>query len=139
MNFLNNFSGQAHWALRIAIGSVFIVHGLTKFPALEGMSQMMGLPVAVIALLAAVEALGGLLVILGGFFQDWMTRLGALMLIPTMIGAISMVHWGQWSFAPSDTHPMGGMQFQVVLILIMLYLVIKGNSINTSQNTTTAS
>jgi uncharacterized membrane protein YphA (DoxX/SURF4 family) len=44
-----------------------------------------------------------------------------------MIGAIAIVHWGRWNFLPSDTHPLGGFEFQVVLILIMLYLVITGN------------
>jgi putative oxidoreductase len=62
--------------------------------------------------------------------QDWMTRLGALLLIPPMLGAIAMVHWPRWAFTPSDTHPMGGMEFQVTLILIMLYLLVKGNSVN---------
>jgi len=40
---------------------------------------------------------------------------------------IPNVHWGQWSFVPSASHPMGGMEFQVVLMLIMLYLVVTGN------------
>ena len=44
-----------------------------------------------------------------------------------MIGAIALVHWGQWNFLPSETHPIGGIEFQTVLILIMLYLVVTGN------------
>ncbi len=65
----------------------------------------------------------------GRFLYDWMTRLGALILMPMMLGAISLVHWGQWSFAPSETHPMGGMEFQVTLLLIALYFVLRGNGI----------
>jgi putative oxidoreductase len=38
-----------------------------------------------------------------------------------------MVHWGQWSFVASDSHPMGGMELQVVLLLIGLYFLIRGN------------
>lgn len=38
-----------------------------------------------------------------------------------------MVHRGQWSFVASESHPMGGMEFQVVLTLIALYFVAKGN------------
>jgi putative oxidoreductase len=45
-----------------------------------------------------------------------------------MIGAIVMVHWGQWSFVATDTHPMGGMEFQVVLLLMGLYYLVRGNS-----------
>jgi len=44
-----------------------------------------------------------------------------------MIGAITLVHWGRWNFVPTESHPMGGMEFQVTLILLMLYLAITGN------------
>ena len=56
-----------------------------------------------------------------------MTRLAALATIPVLIGAIVLVHWGQWSFVATETHPMGGMEFQVVLLLMALYFVIRGN------------
>jgi hypothetical protein len=39
-------------------------------------------------------------------------------------------HWGQWHFMPSETHPMGGMQFQVTLLAILVYLVLNGNGVN---------
>jgi putative oxidoreductase len=51
------------------------------------------------------------------------------MLIPVMLGAIAMVHWGQWSFVANDVYPMGGSEFQVTLILVSLYLVLKGNRV----------
>jgi putative oxidoreductase len=47
--------------------------------------------------------------------------------IPVMVGAIALVHWGRWNFVPTETHPMGGMEFQVIMALLMLYLVITGN------------
>lgn len=84
-----------------------------------------------VVLVALAETGGGLLVLLGGFrddvLSDRITRLGAALNIPVMIGAIAMVHWGQWNFLPSATHPIGGIEFQTVLLLIMLYLVITGN------------
>ncbi len=129
MDVLDRFSGYAHWAPRLALGSVFLYHGLTKFPNLSGMANNMGLPVAVLLLVALAEAGGGALVLAGGVGPDWMTRLGALLLIPPMLGAISMVHWGRWSFTPSDTHPMGGMEFQTTLVLIALYLFVAGNRV----------
>ncbi len=49
------------------------------------------------------------------------------MFIPVMAGAIALVHWGRWSFVPSETYPMGGMEFQATLLLVALYLVFKGN------------
>lgn len=118
---------QAHWLLRIALASVFLYHGIGKFPHLHQLSQMMKMPVGLIFLLAIMETLGGLLVLIGGFWKEWATRLGALLLMPPILGAIALVHWPQWNFVASKSHPMGGMEFQVTLLLIELYLLIKGN------------
>ena len=131
MSFLSTLSPHAHWLLRISIASVFIYHGVGKFPNLENMSEMLGLPVFIVLLVALAETVGGLLVLVSGFIKDPVknglgTRLGALMNIPVIIGAIVMVHWGKWSFVASETHPMGGMEFQVTLLLILLYLFVKG-------------
>ena len=128
MNFV---TANAHWFLRIALASVFIFHGVLKFLNLEGFAQMLPISYLEVVLVASAETAGGLLVLLGGFRNDAIsnlaTRIGAALNIPVMIGAIALVHWGQWNFLPSETHPMGGTQFQTVLILIMLYLVITGN------------
>ena len=81
----------------------------------------------------AGPTVGGAFILLGGASRvtpaaAWVTRLGAAMIIPVMLGAIVMVHWGQWNFLPSQTHPIGGMEFQVVLLLVSLYFVAKGNT-----------
>jgi putative oxidoreductase len=128
MTFLNK---NAHWLLRIALASVFIYHGVLKFLNLEGFAQMLPISYLQVVLVALAETGGGLLVLVGGFradrISDLATRIGAAMNIPVMLGAIMMVHWGRWNFVPSETHPMGGMEFQAVLLLLMLYLVITGN------------
>lgn len=129
MNTLDRLAPHAHWLLRIALASVFLFHGLTKFPQLQGMAEMMGMPVFMIALVALAETAGGALILVGGFGPDWATRLSGLLVAPVMIGAIAMVHWGQWSFAPSETHPMGGMEFQFTMLLLALYFVIVGNGL----------
>ena len=124
---------HAHWLLRIALASVFLYHGLTKFPNLSGMAQMMGMSVFVLTLVALAETFGGLLVLVGAFTKDWVTRLGGLLIAPVMLGAIFMVHWGRWSFSTTwseagpGSHPMGGMEFQVTLLLIALFFVLWGN------------
>ncbi len=120
-------SKQAHWLLRIALASVFLYHGIGKFPHLQNLAAMMKMPVALIFLLAVMEVSGALLVLVGGFRKEWATRLGTLFLMPVMLGAIAMVHWPQWSFVASKTHPMGGMEFQVTLLLVQLYLFVRGN------------
>lgn len=126
-SILDNLAQHAHWAPRIALASVFLYHGLTKFPALSGMAEMMGMPVAVLALVALAETAGGALIVLGAFSKDIVTRLGGLLLIPPMLGAIGMVHWGRWSFTPAEGFPMGGMEFQVTLLLLAVYFVLRGN------------
>lgn len=119
---------HAHWLLRLTLAGVFVIHGIGKLLDLSGFSGMMGLSLPVSALVALAEVAGGVGIIAGAFTSEIVTRLAGLAIIPVMLGAISMVHWGQWSFMASDSHPAGGMEFQVVLILIALYFVISGNA-----------
>lgn len=126
-NILAAAGKYAHWALRLAVAGVFIYHGLAKFPNLSGMAAMMGVPVALWAIVAVMETLGGLLIVVGAFTKDIITRIGGLLIIPPMLGAIATVHWGQWSFMPSESHPIGGMEFQTVMLLIGVYFVLRGN------------
>jgi len=129
MKTITNLSQHAHWLLRFALASTFIYHGIKKFPNLSGMAEMMGLSVFILALVALAEVGGGALVLLGGFYKSWVTRIGALMFLPVMLGAIFMMHWGRWSFTPSESHPMGGIEFPLILALLSLYLVLKGNGV----------
>lgn len=126
-----SLSAQAHWLLRIALASVFLFHGIQKFMNLDAGATMMGLPVAVWGLVAFAEVAGGLGILVGGFLKSatgsLITRLAGLAIVPVMLGAIFMVHWGRWSFSPTETHPMGGMEFQVVLLLIALFFLFRGN------------
>ena len=128
MNFITT---NAHWLLRIALASVFIFHGVLKFANLEGFAQMLPISYLQVVLVALAETGGGIIVLLGGLqnyrFSDLATRIGAALNIPVIIGAIALVHWGRWNFVPSETHPMGGFEFQAVLLLVMLFLVITGN------------
>jgi len=118
---------HAHWLLRFALASVFLFHGIGKFMNLSGTAEMMGgMPMAVFA--AVMETGGGLLIVAGAFGPEILTRLGGLVIAPVMVGAIGMVHWGQWSFMSTESHPMGGMEFQVTLLMIALYFAIVGNA-----------
>jgi putative oxidoreductase len=124
---MDELKPHAHWLLRIAFASVFISHGIGKFIDLSGFSQMMELSLPVATLVAFAELAGGIGVIAGAFTRDIVTRLAGLAIAPVMVGAIVLVHWPRWSFAPSDSHPMGGMEFQVVLLLIAVYFLLVGN------------
>ena len=120
-------SAHAHWFLRIALASVFLFHGVGKLVNVSGFAEMMGLPIIATWLVTLAEVGGGLGILVGAFGRDWLTRFSAAVLIPVMLGAIALVHFPQWSFVASETHPMGGMEFQVVLTLIAAYFVARGN------------
>ena len=89
---------------------------------------MTGLPTAAAALVTLAELAGGIGIIVGAFTNDLTTRLSGLAIAPVMLGAIFMVHWGRWSFTPAEGFPMGGMEFQVVLLVMALYFLIMGNA-----------
>ena len=137
MGLPDSVSRHAHWALRIALASTFLFHGLPKFPSLAQFAEGVGLPVAVAFLVPVAEVGGALLILLGGVLRgslgDLATRIGTVAFIPVLIGAIAMLHWPRWSFEPAEAHPIGGMEFQVALILISLYLLLKGNNVRVGE------
>ena len=124
---LDSFKPNAHWLLRISFASVFIFHGAGKAANLGGFAQMTGMPTAVAALVTFAELAAGIGIIVGAFKSDLITRLSGLAAAPVMLGAIFMVHWGRWNFTPAEGFPMGGMEFQVVLLLMALYFLVMGN------------
>jgi len=128
MNFLTK---NAHWLLRIALASVLVFHGALKLMNLEAFAQMLPISYLQVVLVALAETGGGLLLLIGGLRNnalfDLATRVGAALNIPVLIGAIAIVHWGRWNFVPSETHPMGGFEFQAVLLLLTVFLVVTGN------------
>jgi putative oxidoreductase len=128
---MNYVTTNAHWLLRAALASVLLFHGVLKFTNLEGFAQMLPISYLEVVLVALAETGGGLLILLGGFrndrLSDLATRIGAALNIPVIVGAIAIVHWGRWNFVPSESHPMGGFEFQAVLLLVTLYLVVTGN------------
>ncbi len=124
---------HAHWLLRAAIALVFLYHGCYKFigSGIVAFALELGLPPTVAALVAGIEILAGTAVVVGalvgGAFGDFVSRLAGIAVVPVMIGAIAMVHWGQWHFAATNSHPMGGMEFPVVLLLLGGYFAARGN------------
>lgn len=120
---------HAHWFPRLALASVFLYHGLTKFPALGMLSDMMGMPSLMIGVLAAMETAAGVLILAGGAGPEWATRIAGLIVTMVMLGAIAMVHinYGWNSVNMGMGNEGRGMEFQVTLIAIALFFVITGN------------
>ncbi len=119
---LDSLKSHAHWLLRISLASVFIYHGVVKVMDLGVFSQMVGLSTPVAVLVTLAEIAGGVGILVGAFTNDLITRLAGLAIVPVMIGAIVMVHWGRWDFMA------GGMEFQVVLLLTALFFLLMGNT-----------
>lgn len=126
-NFLDDFKPYGHWLLRIALGSVFVIHGVGNFMNIAGFAATLGVPHMVGLLLVMAEIAGGILVLSGGFMGDKMTRLGALMLIPVLLIVMYTMYWKDMSFTLSRVHVVGGVEYLMVLFLISLYMLLKGN------------
>ncbi len=125
---LDSLKSHAHWLLRVSLAGVFLYHGVVKVMDLGAFSQMMGLSTGVAVLVALAEIAGGVGIIVGAFTNDLITRLAGLAIAPVMLGAIVRVHWGRWNFMPADGFPAGGMEFQVVLLLIAVFFLVMGNT-----------
>ena len=119
MNFLKSLSPHVHWGLRLSLAATFLYHGATKLPV-EG--PMMGMPAAMVWMLALAELAAGIMLIYGAFGKEILTRLGALIVVVVMVGAIALVH-AKNGFNVMD----GGMEFQILMLLTGLYLAAKGN------------
>ena len=116
------------WFVRLPFAIVFAGHGAGKLLMPEASSDMLALPVTLVLLVGIAEVLAGIGAIVGGIerapHRVLVDRLTGLAAIPVLAGAIALVHWPRWSFVATESHPMGGMEFQVVLLGIALYLAL---------------
>jgi putative oxidoreductase len=52
---------------------------------------------------------------------DPVARIGGILIVTNMIGAIALVHSSAWDYRT------GGMEFQVLLLAVGSYFLVKGN------------
>ncbi len=120
MNFLSPLAPHVHWALRLSLAATFLYHGIGKFPV----ESFMGLPIVVAWAVALGEIAAGAALIGGAFGKEVLTRVGGLIVIVIMIGAIAMVHFNNgWNVMN------GGMEFQVLMLAAGLYFAARGNEV----------
>ena len=109
--------------LRIALGSMFVAHGLLKvlvftLPGTAGFFESLGLPGFLAYVVAPAEILAGAALLLG-----YRTRVVAMAMVPILLGA-SMVHLGNgWLF----TAPKGGWEYPVYLVVAAIAQSLLGS------------
>ncbi len=119
MNFLSPLAPHVHWALRLSLAATFLYHGIGKFPIAD-FSAAMGMPLPLAWAVALAEIAGGTALIAGAFGKDALTRIGGMIVIVIMIGAIGMVHLKQG---------FTGMEFQILMLATGLYFAARGNEV----------
>lgn len=113
----------AAFILRVTSGALFLAHGLTKvfvftIPGTVGFFESLGFPALFAYLVIFAEVVGGLALITGTA-----TRIVALALIPTLLGA-TFVHAGNgFSFSSQG----GGWEYPAFWIAIQLAIVFLGS------------
>lgn len=119
-----------NWFLRIPFAAAFLYHGAPKLFSPQHMSESLDLPVSLTLLVGVAEVLAGAGVIAGGLVKSpvgtLVTRLSGLAAVPVLLGAIVLVHAPRWSFVPTESHPLGGMEYQVTLLGIALFFLLTG-------------
>jgi len=102
--------------LRLAIGVIFIVHGISKFnPGFSDFLSNIGLPPEMQIPIALAELVSGILLLIGV-----LSRLSASLLCIIMLGAIFHVKGVQ-----SLTGDMG-VEFELILLASSLVIIIAG-------------
>lgn len=126
-----NHPGIGLLVLRVAIGSIFFLHGWMKlFGGQEGfvreMLAMVGwsLPDALLWLVTLVELVGGLALLLGLF-----TRQAAVVLAAEMVVAVALFHIRQGFFIVAIPNvPLAyGFEFHVALVGGLVCLALSGS------------
>lgn len=116
------------WFIRLPFAITFIGHGAGKLLMPQASSDMLGVSVLLLVIVGVAEVLAGIGAVVGGVraapHRILVNRLTGLAAVPVLIGAIAMLHWPRWSFVASESHPLGGMEFQVLLLGVALYLLL---------------
>lgn len=127
MEFLNRYKSVVHWLPRLSLASIFLYHGIIKFPIAAMMADKMGMPVFMVYMLAMMEVLIGVFIILGALGREILTKVAGLLIAVIMLGAILMVHIKNgWSGVSMEQ----GVELQLFIFTVGLYFLVKGNDAN---------
>ncbi len=116
-----------HWFLRLPFAAAFFYHGAGKIAVPAQSAAQLDLSVGLTVLVGIAEILAAVGALWGGFarlpLRCLAGRLAGLAALPVLIGAIALVHFPRYSFVPSESHPWGGMEYQLMLLGVALWLL----------------
>ena len=118
---LHHFSDVALLALRIALGAVFLTHGLgkRKMWSMQPSAQLPAGMLRNLRILSIAEPAGGLGVLVG-----FLTQLAALGLVVAMLGALQFLITQVHRKFKGDN--VAGWEFEFMLLIVALALAILG-------------
>lgn len=117
-----NTTDYAALILRLALGVMFLAHGLMKFivftlPGTAGFFESVGFPGWTAYVVAPAEVLAGVALIVG-FQSRWVALAG----IPILLGSLAVHAGNGWSFS----NPNGGWEYPAVLVVTAAVVVLLG-------------
>ena len=118
---LHQFADLALLALRLALGAIFLTHGLgkRKMWSMQPSAQLPAGMLTKLRILSIVEPAGGLGVLFG-----FLTQLAALGLVIVMLGAIQfLITTVHRKFTGEN---VAGWEFEFMLLIVALALFIMG-------------
>ena len=114
----------AHWFFRLGLAGLFFYHSFSQMPEMGFSGQFAAVPVSFLIIFLLIEATGAVLVVAGGFFRGFPTRLGALLLIITVLVS--------FAFSTPEFLITKGIEFRIAVLFILLYLLLQEKNINKS-------
>ena len=104
--------------LRLAVGIIFIVHGLPKIKKPSGVAQALGVPTFFGSIHGWIEVLGGIMMLIG--LQE---RLVAFIFSIIMLGAIYFKKF-KWK-VPFTAYDKLGWEFDFILLASNIILLVR--------------
>jgi putative oxidoreductase len=117
-----NTIDYAALVLRLALGAMFLIHGLMKLvvftlPGTASFFESVGFPGWTAYIVAPAEALAGLALIVG-FQSRWVALAG----IPILLGSLAVHAGNGWVFS----NPKGGWEYPAYLVVTVAVVALLG-------------